>query len=89
MAQITGKIERADYEIQYSAHYSPGDSQVRYFNDGSGYPGGDPEIEIHEIKVVRYDDEGNEIVLPKAFHCLVPEDIQNIICIDILETQEN
>lgn len=36
-----------DLLVRYD--FTPGEPQVRYYNDGSGYPGSPDEYEVHEI----------------------------------------
>lgn len=42
-------------EFEVSYHYHPGDRQVQYYPDGSGYPGSPPDIEIEKIEYMGAD----------------------------------
>lgn len=36
-----------EFELEY--HYTPGEPMVRYYPDGSGYPGSSPEVEFTAV----------------------------------------
>ena len=40
-------IRGIEFEVEFD--YSPGEPEVRYYSDGSGYPGSDPELNVTAI----------------------------------------
>lgn len=42
----------ATFEFELNCSYSAGEKMVRYFSDGSGYPGSPPEVEILSVKLI-------------------------------------
>lgn len=43
------------FDVQYE--FTPGEKMVRYFPDGSGYPGSPPDVEVIECSLVKASDE--------------------------------
>lgn len=54
--EATLEIGRSTLEvdIEYNAH--PGEPMVRYYADGSGYPGSPPEAELLDVYVTDWND---------------------------------
>jgi hypothetical protein len=48
-----GHASSLEVEIEYA--YTPGEPMVRYYPDGSGYPGSPPEAELLSVYVERWD----------------------------------
>lgn len=49
---INPTSQPATFEFELTCSYSPGERMVRYFSDGSGYPGSPPEVEILSVKLL-------------------------------------
>lgn len=45
----TENIELCDMWVEVEFDYQPGEPEVRYYRDGSGYPGSPPEITIEKV----------------------------------------
>lgn len=54
---VLGYDSSLEIEVDYSATH--GEPMVRYYRDGSGYPGCEPEAELIAVRVTRWD-VGNE-----------------------------
>ena len=54
--KITETIYFDDRELTVTGYYTPEEPQVRYYTDGSGYPGSPSEFDIELIEV---DDVGD------------------------------
>lgn len=44
-----------EVEVEFDA--TPGEPMVRYYSDGSGYPGSPPEVEVTKVTVLEVTDE--------------------------------
>lgn len=53
----TIELEAMTIEAQVVAWYEPGEPMVRYYPDGSGYPGSPPEMTIERIEAYRITGE--------------------------------
>jgi hypothetical protein len=54
--KFTTTITIESLELDIEGWYTPGEPEVRYYRDGSGYPGSDPELEIYSVSI-----NGNDI----------------------------
>jgi hypothetical protein len=63
-----------DVELFVIYEYIPPEPMVRYYEDGSGYPGSDAEINIQEILCNDVDITELIEAIPKGF-----EDIEDLI----------
>ena len=45
------EIELKGIKMTVEGYYFPGEPQVRYYDDMSGYPGSDSEFEINSVKI--------------------------------------
>lgn len=52
---ITVEIGWSILEVEIEADCQPGEPMVRYYRDGSGYPGSDPTAELLSAYVFRWD----------------------------------
>jgi len=56
-----GKSEQLSADVQLIYDYEPGEPMVRYYPDGSGYPGSPAYVEIVDIYVCAiYDHDGDK-----------------------------
>jgi hypothetical protein len=53
----------ADFELGYL--YIPGEEEVKYYPDGSGYPGSPEQLELYDIKCTKVYFEDYEIENPE------------------------
>jgi hypothetical protein len=44
-------------KYSFSFCFTEGEPMVKYYPDGSGYPGSDPEFEIYDVQVVSVEGE--------------------------------
>lgn len=49
MSKITRKVPYKGVDFDVTFIFIPEEPEVRYYPDGSGYPGSPAEVEIHEI----------------------------------------
>lgn len=49
MSKITRKVPYKGVDFEVTFILTPEEPEVRYYPDGSGYPGASAEVEIHEI----------------------------------------
>lgn len=62
-AKLTVKIGCDDYFVETDFRYNPGEPMVRYYADGSGYPGSPAEVDcIDRVKIIECERciSGNE-----------------------------
>ena len=66
------KLEEIDYqddcidiEFEVSYTYDPPEEMVRYYPDGSGYPGAPEQLELYDIKVTKIYFADHEVENPK------------------------
>ncbi len=45
VSNIPVKIGRIEFNVHVEWSYNPGEPEVRYYADGSGYPGSPPEFD--------------------------------------------
>lgn len=50
-----------EYAVDYC--FTEGEPMVKYYPDGSGYPGSDPEFEISDIQIVSVGGQDGELEL--------------------------
>ena len=48
MSELTIEVEGVKFDVEFD--YQPEEAQVRYYSDGSGYPGCAEEVSIYSIK---------------------------------------
>jgi hypothetical protein len=65
------KLEEVDYkdscidiEFDVSYIYDPPEEMVRYYSDGSGYPGAPEQLELYDIKCTKVYFEDHEVENP-------------------------
>jgi hypothetical protein len=63
---INWPFEDENRELEFKIDYTfqPGEKMVRYYKNGSGYPGSPDEIEMYNIictKIKQYDEQGNVV----------------------------
>jgi hypothetical protein len=67
--------------IEFEYEYEPGEAQITYYPDGSGYPGSDSQVTIH-YAWIQLKDKSNELtdvnILP-YIDTLDEIDLENII----------
>jgi len=51
---ITVRLGKMDFTVYVEWSYIPGEPEVRYYPDGSGYPGSDPEFDC--INYIRCEE---------------------------------
>ena len=52
--KISGTLRlNPNLEIEVEGNYYPEEHEVRYYKDGSGYPGSPSEFEIQNIKITK------------------------------------
>ena len=42
-----------DLELEIEGNYIPEEPMIRYYPDGSGFPGSPSEFDIHDIKIIK------------------------------------
>lgn len=50
-----GRDHASSLEVEVLYEFTPGERMVRYYPDGSGYPGSPPEVEFISSYVYRWD----------------------------------
>ena len=63
----TIELNMEDYNFIVEYKYTKGEPMIRYYEDGSGYPGSDAEVDIYSVVAVAdfsYDDGVAIEVLP-------------------------
>ena len=55
-----GKGLNTCLEVEIDYDYTPGEPMVRYYADGSGYPGSDPYFEVTCVTVLKYTTDTHE-----------------------------
>lgn len=68
-----------EVEVEFDAN--PGEPMVRYYPDGSGYPGSPPEVEITKVTVLEVTDENGTLARqslsnPTYWDCVADEFIE-------------
>lgn len=68
---VNYKLEEVDYldycidcEFSFDYCYTAGEKEIRYYSDGSGYPGSPEEIEFYNIKCTKIYFEDHEVENP-------------------------
>lgn len=67
MAHMQDTLEREfpdgllSVDVDLSFDVTPGEPMVRYYPDGSGYPGSDPSAELTDLRVTRITGERGDI----------------------------
>ena len=70
-----------DAEIEFEYEYEPGEAEVTYYSDGSGYPGSSSEVTIHHAWIQLKNKSGQLIGVDILPHIDTIEelDIEDII----------
>jgi len=70
-----------DAEIEFEYEYEPGEAEVTYYSDGSGYPGSSSEVTIHHAWIQLKNKSGQLIDVDILPHIDTIEelDIEDII----------
>lgn len=55
-----GKNLNIELEIEIDYDSNPGEPMVKYYADGSGYPGSDPYFEVTDVKVLKFTTDTHE-----------------------------
>lgn len=56
-AKLTVTIGCTDYFVETDFRYNPGEPEVRYYADGSGYPGSPAEVDCIEcVKLIEWEE---------------------------------
>lgn len=74
---ITVKCPRCDASICAQVRVDPGEPMVRYYPDGSGYPGYPPSIE--EIEDIEYDCDCLDEASREGGRSAYEEQVENLI----------
>jgi len=85
-----GKGEQVYVEFECYGEFDPGESMVRYYSDGSGYPGCPPSVEYHGCYATRITGENYDYkrrdrldwfeLLDKIVDNLVMADLDHFEC---------
>jgi hypothetical protein len=70
-------FDAVDCEYEFEYDYSPPEPMVRYYSDGSGYPGYPGSLDLYDIKVISVCGQDGEMELTEKLRDILLQKFEN------------